>query len=117
MPERDSQELSLIPYGSRPLSSALSCGSATPYPYPSNEIASTLFISCTKIEDLCITRQSAKWQTLASAPAAATLAMSRRYPSARPPLGDLLLEEGRRQARERKTDSPKKNRPHARTVL
>jgi hypothetical protein len=44
MPERDSQELSLIPYGSHPLSSALSCGSATPYPYPSNEIASTLFI-------------------------------------------------------------------------
>jgi hypothetical protein len=42
MPERDSQELSLIPYGSRPLSSALSCGSATPYPYPSNEIARPL---------------------------------------------------------------------------
>ena len=36
MPERDSQELSLIPCGSRPFSSALSCGSATPNPYASN---------------------------------------------------------------------------------
>jgi len=112
MPERDSQELSLIPYGSRPLSSALSCGSATPCPYPSNEIASTLFISCTKIEDLCITRQSAKWQTLASAPAAATLAMSRRYPGARPPLGDLL-EEGKKAGTRAKDGQPKKE-PSAR---
>ncbi len=117
MPERDSQELSLIPCGSRPFSSALSCGSATPYPYPSNEIASTLFIhvprskTCTKIE-VCITRQSAKWQTLASAPAATTLAMSRRYPGARPPLGDLLEEE--KKAGTRAKDGQPKKEPSAR---
>jgi hypothetical protein len=68
--------------------------------------------SCTKIEDLCITRQSAKWQTLASAPAVATLAMSRRYPGARPPLDDLL-EEGKKAGTRAKDGQPKKE-PSAR---
>ena len=103
MPERDWQELSLIPYGFRPLSSALSCGSATPYPYPSNEIASTLFIHVPRSKTSASPaspRSGRHWP-------ATTLAMSRRYPGARPPLGDLL-EEGKKAGTRAKDGQPKK---------